>query len=165
MEGTDTVTVPILPPAAFNAAISHVIVPTSPVSADAALLMTAHVVAAFAGGGLGRMLVQGVAKDLTRRGVKAVEAFGDDAERPRAEAHGRTERGTPTCVLPAAFLRNVGFKTVAPHARWPRLRYEMQTGFNWKEDVEAAIAQLLGSVTISTAPAASPQPARVYSGS
>ena len=51
--------------------------PTSPVSADAALLMTAHVVAAFAGGGLGRMLVQGVARDLTKRGVKAIEAFGD----------------------------------------------------------------------------------------
>ena len=51
--------------------------PTSPVSADAALLMTAEVLPDFGGGGLARMLVQGVAKDLTRRGVKAVEAFGD----------------------------------------------------------------------------------------
>src|SRR5215468_11275822 len=51
--------------------------PTSPVSADAVLLMTAHITAEFAGGGLGRMLVQGVAKDLTRRGIKAIEAFGD----------------------------------------------------------------------------------------
>jgi hypothetical protein len=34
--------------------------PTSPVSADAVLLMTAHVIAPFAGGGLGRMLIQGV---------------------------------------------------------------------------------------------------------
>ncbi len=51
--------------------------PTSPVSADAVLLMTAHIIPEFAGGGLGRMLVQGVAKDLTRRGVKAIEAFGD----------------------------------------------------------------------------------------
>ena len=51
--------------------------PTSPVSADAVLLMTASVMSEFAGGGLGRMLVQGVAKDLTRRGVKAIEAFGD----------------------------------------------------------------------------------------
>jgi hypothetical protein len=40
------------------------------------------------------------------------------------------------------------------------MRYELRTGFNWKEDVEAAIAQLLGSVTISTAPAAAPAPAR-----
>src|SRR6266566_5316600 len=51
--------------------------PTSPVSADAVLLMTAHILAEFAGGGLGRILVQGLAKDLMRRGVKAIEAFGD----------------------------------------------------------------------------------------
>jgi len=43
--------------------------PTSPVSADAVLLMTAHIVPEFAGGGLGRMLVQGVAKELVRRAV------------------------------------------------------------------------------------------------
>ena len=59
--------------------------PTSPVSADAVLLMTASVLPEFAGGGLGRMLVQGVAKDLVRRGVKAIEAFGDDqVDRARA---------------------------------------------------------------------------------
>ncbi len=51
--------------------------PTSPVSADAALLMTAHILAEFSGGGLGRMLVQGVVKDMSRRGIRAVEAFGD----------------------------------------------------------------------------------------
>ncbi len=39
--------------------------PTSPVSPDAVLLMTGHVLPDFAGAGLGRMLVQGVAKDLT----------------------------------------------------------------------------------------------------
>src|SRR5262245_62833230 len=37
--------------------------PTSPVSADAVLLMTAYVVPEFAGGGVGRMLVQAMAKD------------------------------------------------------------------------------------------------------
>src|SRR5881227_191296 len=41
------------------------------------LLVTAEVLPDFGGGGLARMLIQGVAKDLTRRGVKAVEAFGD----------------------------------------------------------------------------------------
>src|SRR5439155_19748765 len=74
--------------------------PTSPVSADAVLLMTAHILDEFTGGGLGRMLVQGVAKDLTRRGVKAIEAFGDL----------RREEGS--CVLPADYLLAVGFKTV-----------------------------------------------------
>src|SRR5262249_21718686 len=59
--------------------------PTSPVSADAALLMTAHVVAPFAGGGLGRMLVLGVARGLAKGGFMAFEAWGagmlgEDAE-------------------------------------------------------------------------------------
>src|SRR5215475_9520935 len=52
--------------------------PTSPVSADAVLLMTGMIVPDFAGGGLGRMLVQGVARDVVRRGVRAIEAFGRD---------------------------------------------------------------------------------------
>ena len=141
------------PPAAVPRAAAF---PTSPVAVDAVLLCGVHVLPAFAGAGLGRLLVQDVVHDLTRRGVKAVEAFGHAAERPRAEAHGRTDDGERTCVLPADFLRAVGFKTVAPHHRWPRLRLELRTGLNWKEDVEAAIAQLLGSVSVTTAPAPAP---------
>ena len=109
--------------------------PTSPVSADAVLLMTAHVLPEFAGGGLGRMLVQGVAKDLTRRGIRAIEAFGDLAW------------DEPHCVLPARHLLAVGFKTVRPHHRWPRLRLELKTAVSWREDVEVALERLLGSMT------------------
>lgn len=109
--------------------------PTSPVSADAVLLMTAHVVPDFAGGGLGRMLVQGVAKDLTRRGVKAIEAFGDLKGKEGA------------CVVPADYLLSVGFKTVRPHHRFPRLRLELKTALSWREDVEVALERLLGSMT------------------
>lgn len=109
--------------------------PTSPVSPDAVLLMTAHVLPDFAGGGLGRMLVQSVAKDLTRRGVRAIEAFGD------------LEWSHPSCVLPAAHLLAVGFKTVRPHPRWPRLRLELKTTLSWREDVEVALERLLGSMS------------------
>ena len=110
--------------------------PTSPVSADAVLLMTAQVVPEFAGGGLGRMLVQGVAKDLIRRGVKAIEVFGD----AQWSALGH-------CVLPADYLLAVGFKTVRPHPRYPRLRLELKTAASWREDVEVALERLLGSMT------------------
>jgi GNAT superfamily N-acetyltransferase len=109
--------------------------PTSPVSADAVLLMTAHVLPEFAGGGLGRMLVQGVAKDLTRRGVKAIEAFGDL----------KGEAGE--CMVPADYLLSVGFKTVRPHHRFPRLRLELKSVLSWREDVEVALERLLGSMT------------------
>ncbi|HEU0131297.1 MAG TPA: GNAT family N-acetyltransferase [Mycobacteriales bacterium] len=109
--------------------------PTSPVSADAVLLMTGHVLPEFTGMGLGRMLVQGVAKDLIRRGVKAVEAFGDKSWE------------APNCVLPADYLLSVGFKTVRPHPRYPRLRLELKTAVSWREDVEVALERLLQSMT------------------
>jgi hypothetical protein len=116
--------------------------PTSPVSPDAVLLMTAHVVAAFSEGGLGRMLVQGVARDLTKRGVKAIEAFGDakfgEAEEGRAAG---------TCLAPADFFLSVGFKTIRPHPRYPRLRLELRTALSWKSDVEYALEKLLGSMS------------------
>jgi GNAT superfamily N-acetyltransferase len=109
--------------------------PTSPVSADAALMMTAHILPEFQGGGLGRMLVQGVAKDLTRRGVRAIEAFGD------------LKWEKPGCVLPAEYMLAVGFKTVRPHHRYPRLRLELKSAVSWREDVEVALERLLGSMS------------------
>jgi hypothetical protein len=109
--------------------------PTSPVSSDAVLLMTAQVVDSFAGEGLGRMLVQGLAKDLTKRGVKAVEAFAD------------LEHTEPNCMVPADYLLAVGFKTVRPHRRWHRMRLELRTAISWKTDVEYALEKLLGSMS------------------
>jgi GNAT superfamily N-acetyltransferase len=109
--------------------------PTSPVSADAVLLMTAKVLKEFSGGGLGRMLVQGMAKDLTRRGVRAIEAFGN-------------LRGTESsCMLPVDYLLAVGFKTIRPHHHFPRLRMELRTALTWREDVEVALERLLGSMS------------------
>jgi N-acetylglutamate synthase-like GNAT family acetyltransferase len=116
--------------------------PTGPVSADAVLMTTLRVLPDFADTGLARALVQAVVKDLTKRGVKAVEAFGDAA--PIEGAH---------CVVPADFLLSVGFKTVRPHHKWPRLRLELRSASSWKEDVEAALEQLLGTVTVSQASA------------
>jgi GNAT superfamily N-acetyltransferase len=109
--------------------------PTSPVSADAALMMTAHILPEFQGGGLGRMLVQGVAKDLTRRGLRAIEAFGD------------LKWEKPGCVMPAEYMLAVGFKTVRPHHRFPRLRLELKSAVSWREDVEVALERLLGSMS------------------
>ncbi|RKS80367.1 acetyltransferase (GNAT) family protein [Motilibacter peucedani] len=108
--------------------------PTSPVSADAVLLTTMHVVPEFTGAGLGRVLVQTIAKDLQRRGVRAVEAFAD------AKHEG------PHCLVPADFLLSVGFKTVRPHHRFPRLRLELKATVSWREDMEVALERLLGSM-------------------
>ncbi|KUL77642.1 GNAT family N-acetyltransferase [Streptomyces sp. NPDC001651] len=108
--------------------------PTSPVSPDAVQLMTAFILPGYQGQGLGRVMVQTVAKDLLRRGFKAIEAFGD------------TRWKEPACVLPADHLLAVGFKTVRPHPTTPRLRLELRTTLSWKEDVEMALDRLLGAV-------------------
>ncbi|OHV27267.1 GCN5 family acetyltransferase [Parafrankia soli] len=108
--------------------------PTSPVSPDAVLLMTTQIVQEFTGQGLGRVLIQSVAKEITRRGYRALEAFGD-----------LRDSGT-RCVVPADYLLAVGFKTVRPHHRWPRLRLEVKNAVSWREDVEVALERLLGSM-------------------
>jgi GNAT superfamily N-acetyltransferase len=127
------------PPALVPRALAF---PTSPVSADAVLLMTARVLPKYAGGGLARMLLQATAKDLTRRGVRAIEAFGLVA------GGGMGDLGEPTasCLIPADLLLAVGFKTVRQHHRFPRLRLELKTALSWREDVELALERILGTV-------------------
>ncbi|MFF0295611.1 GNAT family N-acetyltransferase [Kitasatospora sp. NPDC004614] len=106
--------------------------PTSPISPDAVQLMVARVLPEFQGQGLGRVLVQTVAKDLIRRGFRAIEAFGAQGSE------------IPSCVLPAEYLLAVGFKTVRPHHRYPRLRLEARSTLSWKGDMEGALERLLG---------------------
>lgn len=124
--------------------------PTSPVSTDATLLTAFHVLEEFRACGVGRALVQASVQDLSRRGVKAIEAFGDDRDTDAGGADGAVTHPEPGCVVPAGFLRGVGFKTVAADPRWPRLRLELRGGLSWKESVESALDQLLEQVSVST---------------
>ena len=114
---------------------------TAPVSSDAVLLATAYVDPAHRGGGLGRLLVQGMAKDLVLRGgVKAVEAFGD--------TRGRAGH----CVVPADFLLAVGFKTHRAHAVNPRMRMDLRTTLSIREELEKGLERLLAPVSGKRAP-------------
>jgi GNAT superfamily N-acetyltransferase len=117
--------------------------PTSPVSADAVVLMGVRVEPEFTGAGLGRQLIQAVAKDMSLRNVRAIEAFSERSA------------GAAPCLVPTEFLLSVGFKTVRPHPRVPRLRLDLRSAVTWREDVEAAIERLLGAVH---APAHSARP-------
>ena len=105
---------------------------TAPVSADAVLLVAAHVDPRFREGGLGRVLVQAMARDLMRRGeFRAVEAFGDSLG----------DEGD--CILPADFLLSLGFATHRAHERYPRLRMDLRSVVTWRTELEAAIERLL----------------------
>jgi len=108
---------------------------TAPVSPDAILLATGYVDPESRGQGLGRVLVQAMAKDLIKRGgIGAVEAFG--ATKPREGE----------CVLPVDFLLAVGFRTHRPHAAYPRMRMDLATTVSWREEFEAALDRLVGVV-------------------
>jgi len=108
---------------------------TAPVSSDAVLLGSTYVDPAYRGAGLGRVLVQSMAKDLIRHGgIGAVEAFG--AHRPH----------DGSCVLPVDFLLAVGFRTHRAHARFPRMRMDLRTTVTWREEFEAAAEKILGVV-------------------
>jgi GNAT superfamily N-acetyltransferase len=113
--------------------------PTAPVSSDAVLLSAVYVEPSARGGGLGRMLVQGMARDLIQRGgIAAVEAFGD--------TRGPGRPGVRTCVTPVDFLTSVGFTTQRVHATTPRMRMDLRTALSWREELEGALERLLGAV-------------------
>ncbi len=114
--------------------------PTAPVSPDAVLLVTAHVVLRYRGAGIGRLLVQGMARDLVSRGgVKAVEAFGKRGAGAHLQPASR-------CAVPAEFLARVGFKTQRAHPTTPRMRMDLRSTVTWRDEVEAALERLLGVV-------------------
>jgi predicted N-acetyltransferase YhbS len=117
--------------------------PTAPVSSDAVLLTALYVDPAARGGGIGRLLVQGMAADLVRRGYVAVEAFGDT-------------RATAPCLVPAEFLSRVGFKTQRAHITTPRMRMELRSAVTWKDEVEQALERLWGAVRPAPDPARRP---------
>jgi GNAT superfamily N-acetyltransferase len=127
------------PPAFVPGADGH---PTAPVSGDAVLLTTAYVDREHTGGGLGRLLVQAMARDLVKRGgIRAVEAFG-------------TRRAGP-CLVPVDFLARVGFRTHRPHPTTPRMRMDLRSALTWRDEVEAALEKLRGVVRPHPAPAPS----------
>jgi GNAT superfamily N-acetyltransferase len=115
---------------------------TTPVSADAAVLMAVRVAEEHRGHGVGRQLVQSAAALVARRDIRALEAVG-------------TYRPGPSCMLPAGWLQRVGFTVVRPHPVTPRLRMDLQTTQRWRPDLGAAWNRLTGLVTqpVATDPA------------
>lgn len=109
--------------------------PTAPSSPDAVLLTRVYVEPRHAGGGLGRTLVQHMARDLVERGgIGAVEAYAA-VGRPAHE-----------CLTPVGFLDGVGFRTQRAHPRTPRMRMDLRSTVTWRDGVEAAVERLLGAV-------------------
>jgi GNAT superfamily N-acetyltransferase len=124
---------------------------TAPVSEDAVQLATVAVFDDYAGMGLGRVLLQTMARDLVKRGgIKAVEAIGSTSA--------REERCGP---VPVEFLQRVGFRTARAHATHPRMRLDLRTALTWREEVGTAWERLIGVVR---PPQSAPTPTPVARG-
>lgn len=115
---------------------------TTPVSPDAAVLMSVRVAEEHRGHGVGRHLVQTAAALVARRDIRALEAVG-------------TYHDGPSCMLPTGWLQSVGFVVVRPHPVTPRLRMDLQTTARWRPGLGAAWSRLTGLVT----PPPLPEPA------
>lgn len=102
--------------------------PTAPVSADAIVVTSLKIAPGFQGEGLESLLVDGAVADLTRRGVKAIEAFGC------------THRSDE--VIAIELLLEAGFHIVADDPQIPRLRLDLPGQMNWSMEVEMALDQL-----------------------
>ena len=117
---------------------------TTPVSQDAAVIMSGHVAEDFRGKGIGRQLVQSAAALLVRRDIRAIEVVG-------------TYTDGPSCMLPTGWLEAVGFQVVRPHPITPRLRMDLQSTLRWRPDLGAAWNRLTGLVA---QPGGAPSPPR-----
>jgi len=105
---------------------------TAPVSPDAILLVTMWVEPRYRGAGLGRVMIQSMAKELIRRGgIRAVEAFAD------------TRGRAGSCTIPADFLLAVGFATHRAHVTHPRMRMDLRSTISWRGELEAALERLV----------------------
>jgi len=116
---------------------------TTPVSPDAAVIMSAHIVEEHRGRGIGRQLMQSAASLVIRRDIRALEAIG-------------TYTDGPSCMLPTGWLEAVGFQVIRPHPITPRLRMNLQTTVRWRPDLGAAWSRLTGLVA---QPGGAPEPA------
>ena len=129
--------------------------PTGPVSADAVLL-TSIGIEPDQPDSLRTLLIGQVVSELIRRGVRALEAFGRTAEVSELRAGAIDPDLAPAvqalddcsvelCMIDVDILLDAGFKVVAPHRYFPRLRLELDKGLGWKAEVEAALERLLES--------------------
>ncbi|MCW2809724.1 MAG: hypothetical protein JWP61_182 [Friedmanniella sp.] len=107
---------------------------STPVSPDAAVVMSAYVAPEHRGHGIGRQLMQAAAGLVARRDIRALEAVG-------------TYHDGPSCMMPAGWLQAVGFSIVRDHPVTPRLRMDLQTTVRWRPGLGAAWHRLAGLVS------------------
>jgi hypothetical protein len=126
--------------------------PTTPLSPDAVAMASVLVAVGYDERGVGRLLVQAMARDLlTRYGsagvVRAVEAIcgGEDA-----------------CAPQLAVCEAAGFRERRAHPTYPRVRLDLRGTVSWRGELEQALERLRAGVR---APARAPAGPATHRGS
>lgn len=119
---------------------------------DALTVLGLHVDAGCRGVGLGRALVQAVAREVLRRPrVRAVEAL---AELPALRLP-----GSPGCLVPVEFWLACGFIVARPHPFTPTVRLDARILAPWRTGVEDAVEQAWERLRGAVRPDPAPRPA------
>lgn len=121
--------------------------PAPTLSADALLLATLWVDPRFRERGLGRRLLQAAVKEAIRRGLGAVEVYGDRRFRER------------DCLLPATWLLREGFVVHREHPRYPLFRLETRRTARWTDQLGHAWDEVTGRLP-RLVPQRAPTPVR-----
>lgn len=96
-----------------------------PPSPDGALLCCIYVVPEMRGRGLGKVLLTAVYRDLLKRRIKAIEAFGN-----------RTDKFPPA---PLRFFLKNGFYVLRDDHRFPLVRLDLKAAVTWQENLQATL--------------------------
>ncbi|ALC07149.1 hypothetical protein CDES_14130 [Corynebacterium deserti GIMN1.010] len=105
-----------------DAAPGAQVLPTAPVSKDAAIISSLFIDEVFRGVGMESALLDAALMELIKQDYPAVEAFGLRAEAPQDPiASRRIEIG----LIDFDALESAGFEVVADHPVLPRLRMEL----------------------------------------
>jgi len=124
---------------------------------DALTVLGLHVDVSCRGVGLGRALVQGVAREALRRPrVRAVEAL---AGRWGAVAGSDGGGFGPPCLVPLDFWLACGFTVVREHPLTPRVRLDARVLAAWRTELEEAVEQAWSRLRGAVRPEPVPGPA------
>lgn len=122
--------------------------PAPRTSPDALLLATIWVDPTRREEGVGRQLIQAAVKEALRRGLEAVEAYGDRRFREQ------------DCVLPAMWLLHEGFVVHREHPRYPLLRLDTRRTARWTDTLEHALEDIRDRIPRRVPVPGMPPPAR-----
>lgn len=114
------------------------------IAPNAVLLAGLCVAGSLEGAGLARLLLEAVERDLHKRGLKTLEAFGCPAT-----GHEEGAETGPTACRPVDFYERHGFKVRSRGPGPVIVRMELRSIVSWTENLEGVLDGLLAAGVVA----------------